>query len=170
MKLLRTLSPAHCRALLAFVLAAMWMQALVPAGLMVAPTGAHGAQIILCPQTHPLARALAARSKAPADAEMAALHAAMGHGPMDHGAMDHGAMGHAPAAPDDPAPAPSAAPSPSPCAFAGAGALAALLPERSDVPAALLAPPTLPPTALQPLLLAATPRLRPPLRAPPALI
>ena len=162
MKLLRTLCSAHYRALLAFVLAALGMQALIPAGLMLAPSAGHGAQIILCPQTHPLARALASRPDV--DARTAAIHAAMGHGP-----MDHAAMGHAPAAPDEPAPAPSAAPASSACAFAGAGALAALLPERSDAPAALLEPPALPPATLQPLRLATTPRLRPPLRAPPAL-
>ncbi|KPF63061.1 hypothetical protein [Porphyrobacter sp. AAP60] len=164
MKLLRTLSSAHHRVLLAFVLAALGMQALIPAGLMVAPSAGHGAQIILCPQTHPLARAAASRSDADADAGMAAIHAAMGHGP-----VDHTAMGHAPAAPDEPVPAPSAAPASSACAFAGAGALAALLPERGDAPAALLEPPALPPAMLQPLQLAASPRLRPPLRGPPAL-
>lgn len=167
MKLLRTLSSAHHRALLAFVLAALGMQALIPAGLMVAPSAGHGAQVILCPQTHPLARAAASRSDGDGDsnAGMAAIHAAMGHG-----SVDHAAMGHAPAAPDEPVPAPSAAPASSACAFAGAGALAALLPERSDSPAARLEPPALPPAMLQPLQLAASPRLRPPLRGPPALI
>lgn len=165
MKLVRCLSLVQSRALMVLALSALAMQALIPAGLMVAPSAGHGAQIILCPQTHPLARALSARSDADADAGMAAIHAAMGHGP-----MDHAAMGHAPAAPDEPALAPSAAPASSACAFAGAGALAALLPERGDAPAALLEPPALPPTMLQALRLAATPRLRPPLRAPPALI
>lgn len=174
MKLLRYLSLAHSRALLAFVVAALAMQAIVPAGLMVVPTGAHGARIILCPQTHPLARALNAQSGAHADAELAALHAAMGHGDMGHATMDdaaidHAAMGHSGAL-HDPAPAPSAAPASQSCAFAGAGALAAMLPERSEAPSALAAAPDLRPAVLVDFRLAHPPRLRPPLRAPPALI
>lgn len=171
MKLLRYLSLAHSRALLAFVVAALAMQAIVPAGLMVVPTGAHGARIILCPQTHPLARALNAQSgaHAHAHAELAALHAAMGHGDMGHAAMDHAAMGHSGAL-HDPAPAPSAAPASQSCAFAGAGALAAMLPERSEAPSALAAAPDLRPAVLVDFRLAHPPRLRPPLRAPPALI
>lgn len=178
MKLLRYLSLAHSRALLAFVVAALAMQAIVPAGLMVVPTGAHGARIVLCPQTHPLARALNAQSgahaHAHAHAELTALHAAMGHGDMGHAAMDdaamdHAAMGHS-GAPHDPAPAPSAAPASQSCAFAGAGALAAMPPERSEVPSALAAAPDLRPAVLVDFRLAHPPRLRPPLRAPPALI
>lgn len=169
MKLLRYLSPAHSCALLAFVLAALAMQATVPAGLMVVPASGHGAQIILCPQTHPLARALAAQPDASADAETAALHAGMDHGDMDHAAMGHAAMGHS-SAPDDPVPASSAAPAPQSCAFSGAGALATMLPERSEVPSTIAAAPEHALTALVELRLGHPPRLRPPLRAPPVLV
>ena len=168
MKLLRCLSPARYRALLAFVLAALAIQGIVPAGLMVVPASGHGAQVILCPQTHPLARALSAQPDASADAGMAALHAAMGHGDMDHAAMGH-AVGE-PGVPDDPVPAPSAAPAAQSCAFSGAGALAAMLPERSEGPSAPVATPDLPVIVLVELRLAHPPRLRPPLRAPPVLI
>lgn len=150
MKSLRRIVIAHRRALLAFVLAAVGMQALVPAGLMVAPSPGHFAQIILCPQTHPLARAYAAT--APAGA--AAMHAAMGHGPTSDDSFD---------------PAPSAAASSQTCAFAGL-ALAALPPDRGDLPVLLPAEQAAPHHALRRLHLAAAAYLRPPLRAPPALI
>lgn len=161
MKLLRYLALAHSRALMVFALSALAMQALVPAGLMVAPTAGHGAQIILCPQTHPLARAAATN----AAEELAAMHAAMGHG-----SMDHAAIGHGPTPPDDPAPASSAASSGHSCAFAGAGALSGLLPDRVDSFAARTIEPSRSPLALQPLGLIQTARVRPPSRAPPALI
>lgn len=161
MELLRFLSFTHRRALLGFVLAALGMQAFVPAGLMVAPAPHHGAQIILCPQTHPLARAAAAQTSAGMDA----VHKAMGRA-----VMDHAAMGHASAPDEGPPAAPSAASSAQPCAFAGAGALAGLLSERSEFASPRPAPSLIPPAVLLSLRLAATPRLRPPLRAPPALI
>lgn len=161
MKHLRRLLLVNYRALLTFVLAALAMQALVPAGLMIAPAQGHGVQITLCPQTHPLARAAGAK----ASAEMAAMHAAMGHGP-----VDHAAMGHMPASPDEPASGSSTASTVQSCAFAGAGALAGLLPEHG----ADLTPPAaeraLLPVPLRTLRLPERPRLRPPLRAPPALI
>lgn len=174
MGLLRTLTKANGRKLLSFVLAALAMQALVPAGVMLSPAPAHGAQITLCPQTHPLARA-AADKAADENAAMAAMHAAMGHGPMgdagmDHASMGHAAMGHAPASPEDDAPAASAGSPAQSCPFAGAGALAGLLPEDRPALAARRAEPLAPPLPLQPLRLAEPPRLRPPLRAPPALI
>lgn len=151
MKYLRCLARVHYRALLTFAFAALAMQALVPAGLMVAPAAGFGAQIILCPQTHPLARAVAAKSSS----ETTAMHAA---------------MGHAPASPDEPASGASAASGGQSCAFAGAGALAGLLPERNIDFAPQTTESALPPTALQALRLVEAPRLRPPLRAPPALI
>jgi hypothetical protein len=189
MGLLRTLTKANGRKLLSFVLAALAMQALVPAGVMLSPAPAHGAQITLCPQTHPLARA-AAEKAADHSAAMAAMHAAMGHGPMggagmgdagmdhaymghaamDAGMVDHAAMGHAPASPEDDAPAASAGSPAQSCPFAGAGALAGLLPEDRPALTALRAEPPAPLLPLQPLRLAEPPRLRPPLRAPPALI
>jgi hypothetical protein len=176
MRLLHHLSQARRRALMAFVLAVVGMQALIPAGVMLAP--AHGqeqlAQIILCPQTHPLGRAMAAAG----DADMARLHAAMGHGPaepaahhagMDHAAMGHAAMGHAPAPADDDVPATQSASPAQSCAFSGL-ALAGLLPDRADPPAPsspALAPAQVP---LGTLVLFAPDYLRPPLRGPPALI
>lgn len=166
---LRSLMAARRRALLAFVLAVLGIHALLPAGTMFAPTGQWGASVSLCPQTHPLARALGTTSAAP---DMAALHAAMGHGE-HHGSMDHAAMGHSMAPADDdardPAPSSGSATPAQACAFAGL-ALAALLTEQS------LAPFTLPPPLPEPLALltrlqlVAPAHLRPPLRAPPALI
>ena len=160
---------ARRRALLAFVLAALGIHALLPAGTMIAPTGQWGASVILCPQTHPLARALGTTSAAP---DMAALHAAMGHGE-HHGSMDHAAMGHTMAAADDnatdSAPSSGAAAPGQACAFAGL-ALAALLTEQSLAPFTLPPPPPEPLALLMRLQLVAPAHLRPPLRAPPALI
>lgn len=149
--LLRLFPSAHRRAVLGFVLAALGMQALVPAGLMVTPAPGYGAQIILCPQTHPLARAAAAQ----ASAETAAMHAA---------------MGHQPAPDDDAAPVQSTASSAQSCAFAGAGALAGLLPDQPVAHTPLAPHQSTAPEPLRQLHLVATYRLRPPLRAPPALI
>ena len=161
MTLLRTFSRVHGRALLVFALAALGVQALIPAGLMVAPAPGRGAQVILCPQTHPLARAAADK----ASADMAAIHAAMGHA-----IMDHAAMGHGTGAEEDSVPASSVAPAGQSCAFAGAGALAGLLPERAAAVPAPAMREALPPLRLQALQLVEAPRLRPPLRGPPTLI
>lgn len=169
MKLLRSLSFVRSRALLAFALAALVVQALIPAGLMVAPSAKHGVQIVLCPQTHPLARALTAKSVAQVNAEMAAFHAAMGHGEIATGVTGQAGTSHT-SAPDEPVPASSAAPAAQPCAFSGAGALAAMLPERGEAPSTLDTMPDLVPAGLKELRLAHPPRLRPPLRAPPVLI
>ena len=166
---LRFLFLANPRTLLAFVVAALAVQATVPAGLMIVPATEHGAQFILCPQSHPLARALSAQSDDQADTEMAAFHAVMGHGDMGHAVMDHAAMGHS-GAPDDPDPAPSAAPVSQSCAFAGGGALAALLADRTEALSARLVAPDLPPAVVVNLRLAHPPHLRPPLRGPPVLI
>lgn len=151
MKLLRSLVRARPRVLLTLVWAALAMQALVPAGLMVVPAAGHGAQIILCPQTHPLARAIAAK----ATAEMARMHAA---------------MGHMPSSSDEPASNPSTASSGQSCAFAGAGALAGFLPEHGADFTPQTTRHALAFMPMQPLRLPEPPRLRPPLRAPPALI
>jgi hypothetical protein len=165
----RHLVKAQGRTLLSFVLAALAMQALVPAGLMVAPVAGHGAQIILCPQTHPLARAAAEQASA-AQTAMTEMHAAMGHAMPMHGMVDHAAMGHGPAAPDEGAPASAAGSPAQSCAFAGAGALAALLPDDGAALPASQAQTPAPALALAPLRLAQPQRLRPPLRAPPALV
>jgi len=161
MKHLRCLARAYYRHLLTFVLAALAVQAFVPTGLMIAPAAGGGAQIILCPQTHPLARAAAAK----ATAEMVAMHAAMGHG-----TVDHAAMGHGPASPDDSAPASSAPSGGQTCAFAGAGALALLLPDLTADFFTLTAPIAQAAVPLKIVRLAWLRYLRPPLRAPPALI
>ncbi len=163
MDYLRRLARVYRRALLTFVLAALAMQALVPAGLMAVPAEGHGARIVLCPQTHPLARAAAAKATAET-AAMAAMHAAMGHGP-----TDHAAMGHVPASPEDAAQGSAAASGGQSCAFAGAGALAGFLPERGPDLVARAPDGAPAPLTLEPLRIAAPQRLRPPLRAPPAL-
>ncbi len=199
MSRVRSLMLTHRRMMVALALLALGMIGVLPAGTMLAPAGAQGPGVILCPQTHPLARALAARSAAAQDggeaaAQIAALHAAMGHGPAHHtphysghhsgheadhhggdhgaptGATDHAAMGHHAPAPHDPAPDPqNTAAPPQSCAFAGL-ALAALLSERSEAPSALLAPLPEPPSFLERSRLVQPAHLRPPLRAPPWLI
>jgi len=155
------LSFARPGALMGFVIAALGMEAFVPAGLMVAPASGFGAQIILCPQTHPLARAAAAQ----ASAELAAMPLAIGHA-----RTDHAAMVHAPAPDDDPDPARSAAANAPSCAFAGAGALAGLLPDQPAALAPLASGAAAHAQLLRPLQIASAARLRPPVRAPPLLI
>lgn len=150
MKLWRHFTLAHRRGLLAFVLATLGMQALVPAGLMVAPSPHHFAQIILCPQTHPLARAVGVQTS-------------------PDGAALHAALGHAPGPDEEPAPAAAAASGAQSCAYSGL-ALAGLLPDRAET----VAPPprenAAAPLPLRRLHLAVSAYLRPPLRAPPAVI
>jgi len=162
MKRLRNLFSRQFGTLLSFVLTALAMQALMPAGVMIAPVADHAAQITLCPQTHPLARSVAEKASAEM-ADMVAMHAAMGHA-----MMDHAAMGHGPASPDDQIPAaPSAGQS---CAFAGAGALAALLPVFLDARVGSVAETPAAALPMASLRLLVSPRLRPPLRGPPVLI
>lgn len=173
MNLLRHLGLINARALLAFAVAALGMQALVPAGLMVAPAQDHFASIILCPETHPLARAAAEREETPASVQHGAMDTGT-HGDHHHHhhdaapSIDHAAMGHGPANGDGDAPV-SAASNSGPCAFSGL-ALAGLLTERSYVPSAI-SPPLPEQFALpQRLQLVAPAHLRPPLRGPPLLI
>jgi len=161
MKFPRHVLLVNYRALLTLVLAALAMQAFVPAGLMIVPAQGFGAQITLCPQTHPLARTAGVK----ASAEIAAMHAAMGHGP-----VDHAAMGHTPASPDEPASGSSTASSAQSCAFAGAGALSGLMPEHGTDSARQTVEHALLPVPLQTLRLPDRLRLRPPLRAPPVLV
>lgn len=133
---------------------------------MIAPAGEHFGGIILCPETHPLARAAAAKA-AP---DMAAFHAAMGHSPVSHAGRDHAAMGHAGPLADNPAPEPSStAANLQTCAFAGL-ALAALLPDRDEVSALLQTSAQGPPVSLAAFILSLPAHLRPPLRGPPVLI
>ncbi|MGY6550559.1 MAG: hypothetical protein ACXIT4_01550 [Erythrobacter sp.] len=175
MTALRHLMAKRRSALLAFVLAALGMNALVPAGLMLAPSPAHGASIILCPQTHPLARAAAALP-AP-DLPAPDPHAAMGHDAAgghdhhhhhNHHHHHHHAAG-ADAPDDDSAPPASHAAKGAPCAFAGL-ALAALLPASIAPPAPPVTLAALHPVAARPLRLAPLRHLRPPLRGPPSAI
>jgi hypothetical protein len=174
MNLLRHLALLNARVLLAFAVAALAMQALVPAGLMVAPAQDHFASVILCPETHPLARAAAEREQTPPSALLAAIdHGAHAdHQHHDHHAsassIDHAAMGHGVPSDDGDTPA-SAASNSGPCAFSGLS-LAGLLTERSYVPSAI--PPPLPEQFALPqrFELVAPAHLRPPLRGPPLLI
>lgn len=133
---------------LLLLLAVLGMQAFVPAGHMVAPSGAHGIAITLCPTTHPLARAIAHRAS---DAAMKA----------------HAAMGHMPASPEDDA-TPATTRGDTNCAFS-ALASAALEADRPilDLPGRDAAPAESP--ALPELGVTDADRLRPPLRAPPFL-
>ncbi|WAT18104.1 hypothetical protein OZN62_00575 [Aurantiacibacter sp. MUD11] len=132
--------------MLVLLLAVLGMHALVPAGHMLAPSGAHGITVTLCPTTHPLARALPAQAG-------------------EAGAMDHAAMGHMPSSPGDDTP-PAATRGDSSCAFSAIG-FAAL---DADRPAfdVLLRDAVPPESATLPQFgIVEADRLRPPLRAPP---
>ena len=134
---------------LALLLAALGMNAIVPAGHMVAPSTTHFVTIDPCPETNALYRALAS---------------AKIHEPAAPTALDHAAMGHHTPPLDDEQPASTA--SKADCAFS-ALAFAGMLPEKPVEFAS--APGGIGPDArpLPTLALAPVRHLRPPLRAPP---
>ena len=155
--------------IIAILLLAFGLNALTPSGYMIS-AGAGGLPVIsVCPETHPLARALtASREERAMHGGMAKDHAAMGHAAMDHPPMDHATMGHH-SGDDGTAPATATA-SDGHCALAGAAKLALsptdenLLAEEAAY-AVLLGL-----AAIRPLVLRAPPHLRPPLRGPPPAI
>lgn len=156
MQHLRTMIQFRGRLLLALVLAALGMNALVPAGYMIAPSAAHGFAVVVCPNSNPLAQYAAAST----DAEAQVDHAAMGHhvAGADHGEPgDNGLEGSSAASPK------------ADCAFS-AIASAATLPEKPALESiaivrtrALLAKLQVPDVARRPY-------IQPPLRGPPSLI
>lgn len=162
----RDISLLRLRMLLVLFATAFSINAFVPVGHMLAPSGSHLINVVPCPSTNPLVRAFAQIE----DAAEVVDHAAMDHGDMVHampkGGVDHAAMGHHVPSPDDEAP-PTSVQSGNVCAFSSL-AFAATLPEK---PVLLLiksgkGPELAPP--LPALTLSPARYLRPPLRGPPA--
>ena len=147
--------------LLAFVL-----NALAPAGYMIA-AGEHGLPTVsVCPETHPLARAMAAfREGQQTDDGMAMDHASMDHAEMDHAAMGHAAMGHG----DEGDSGPTAS-NGGHCTLAGAAKLAINSPDETILADEIAYVVMLGLKPIRPLALPAQPYLRPPLRGPPPAI
>lgn len=142
---------SRTRALLTLVLMALGVNALVPAGYMVAPTASQGIAVTLCPETHPLARAVAVAEgyAQPDDAASHAHHAAMGHDT-------------APAHDGEPATAATG----TDCAFS-ALAFAGDIPAQPETSAAPLERAEAALIPLKAFAVAPSRHLRPPLRGPP---
>ena len=156
MQQLRNMIRFRGKILLAMVVAALGMNALMPAGYMIAPSAAHGFAVTLCPKSNPLAQYAAA----PTDSDAEIDHAAMGHDVADAAQDDMGEGGHHGSSASSPK---------ADCAFSAIAA-AATLPEKPALEAiaivrtrALLAKPQVPDVARRPY-------LQPPLRGPPILI
>ena len=81
--------------MIGILLLAFALNALAPAGYMIA-AGEHGLPTVsVCPETHPLARAVTAYHEARDRSDgMAKDHASMDHASIDHASIDHAAMGH----------------------------------------------------------------------------
>lgn len=147
MAVFRRIIRNHHRQMLAFVLFALGMGALVPPGMMIALSADNLFSLTLCPDTHPLARALAESAATPGMSDHdAAMHAAMGHGPPDESDA-------APRSGED-------------CPFSLL-TCPALMPGDGGLLIAKQVPTQSAPGALHPFALARRDHLRPPLRAPP---
>lgn len=84
MAVFRGITRNHRRQMLVFVLFALGMGALVTPGMMIAPSADNLFSLTLCPDTHPLARALSELTATSGMSDHdAAMHATMGHGPPD---------------------------------------------------------------------------------------
>ena len=147
--------------MVSILLLAFGLNALAPAGYMISATHGGLPTISVCPETHPLARAVAAagEQREPHDG-MEMDHAAMGHA-----ALDHAAMGHAG---DEGTGAFST--SDGHCALASAAKLALHSIDESLLAAEMAYAVLLGLKAIGPLALRAPPHLRPPLRGPPPAI
>ena len=140
------------------LLLAFGLNALAPAGYMISASEGGLPTISVCPETHPLARAVeAARDRHETHDDMAMGHAAMGHV-----VLDHAAMGHA----DDEGTAPVAV-SDGHCALANGAKLALGSTDLSLLAAEMAYAVLLGLKAIRPLALRAPLHLRPPLRGPP---
>lgn len=142
--------------MISILLLAFGVNALAPAGFMISATDSGLPTISVCPETHPLARAVAAAQ------ERQEIH---DNTAMDHAAMGHAAMGHA----DDEGTAPGTA-SDGHCALASAAKLALHSADDAMVAAEMAYAVLLGLQAIRPLALRAPPHLRPPLRGPPSSI
>lgn len=157
--------------MVSILLLAFGLNALAPSGYMISATDGGMPTISVCPETHPLARAVAAAEERRASHyDMTMDHAAMDHAAMDHAAMghvvlDHAAMGHA----DDEGTTPVTA-SDGHCALASAAKLALHSIDESLLAAEMAYAVLLGLKAIRPLALRAPLHLRPPLRGPPPAI
>ncbi|GMM91985.1 hypothetical protein [Qipengyuania sp. MTN3-11] len=147
--------------MLVLLLLALGINALAPAGHMIAP-GEHGLPTVsVCPETHPLVRAIAASRE---------QHAMKGHSRADHAGMDHMTDAHARMGHADEGDERSSATPDEDCALAGVAQLAIqtigddLLAEEMAY-AVLIGLASNRPLALRP-----PTYLRPPLRGPPSAI
>lgn len=138
--------------MLVLILAALGMSALVPAGMMIAPSNDHFVAITLCPETHPLARAVQAQAAEVETDDQAASH---------HAAMGHGSGGES-------EPSPTSLQASGDCAFSLL-AFAALAPDDAVSLTAGAQRPQLLANRLDALALPVSGHLRPPSRAPPYL-
>ena len=144
--------------MIGILLLAFALNALAPAGYMIA-AGEHGLPTVsVCPETHPLARAVTASREARDRSD----GMAMDHGSMDHASMDHAAMGHGDE--DDSAPTASNG---GHCTLAGAAKLALHSPGETILADEIAYAVMLGLRPIRALSLPARPHLRPPLRGPP---
>ena len=156
--------------MVSILLLAFGLNALTPAGYMISATDGGLPTISVCPETHPLARAVAASGERHETHETAMDHAAMdqaamGHAAMGHVVVDHAARSHA----DDEGTAPVAV-SDGHCALASAAKLALHSADDALLAAEVAYAVLLGLKAIRPLALRAPPHLRPPLRGPPPAI
>ena len=157
--------------LVSILLLAFGLNALAPAGYMISATEGGLPTISVCPDTHPLARAVsAARERRETQDEMAMEHAATGHAAMGHDAtghvvVDHAAMGHT----DDDGTARVTA-SEGHCALASAAKVALHSTDEALLAAEMAYAVLLGVKPIRPLALHTPPHLRPPLRGPPPAI
>jgi uncharacterized protein involved in copper resistance len=157
--------------MVSILLLAFGLNALAPAGYMISATDGGLPTISVCPETHPLARAVvAAEERHQNHDDMAMDHSGMDHAAMDHAAMghavvEHAAMGHA----DEEGTAPATA-SDGHCALASAAKLALHSTDEALLAAEMAYAVLLGLKAIRPLALRALPHLRPPLRGPPPAI
>lgn len=71
-------------AIIVLLFAGLGLNALAPAGYMIAPSATGWPVIVMCPQTHPLARLMALAARDNGSATTTSVdHAAMGHGDDD---------------------------------------------------------------------------------------
>ena len=167
--------------LVSILLLAFGLNALAPAGYMISATEGGLPTISVCPDTHPLARAVsAARERRETQDEMAMEHAATGHAAMGHAAKSHAAMGHAATGhvvvdhaamghTDDDGTAPVTA-SEGHCALASAAKVALHSTDEALLAAEMAYAVLLGVKPIRPLALPTPPHLRPPLRGPPPAI
>ncbi len=147
--------------MLSILLLAFGLNALAPSGYMIAATDGGWPAVVVCPETHPLARAVAASREERESHDMGAMdHASMGHAVMDHAAMGHGGDdGTAPVTAND-----------GHCALASAVKLALHSADEALLAEAMAYAVQLGFRPIRPLIFHAPAYLRPPLRGPPLAI